>query len=406
MNNHPSKLNKKHAIAIACIVGLGLVAAVLILRPTSPRQHADDHAGHAQEQEQAAATRPQQAPPADKVLLGEAQARAAGIVVATATGAQIKSNLQLPGEIRLDEDRTAHVVPRIAGVVESVAANLGQQVKRGQVLAVIASTVVSEQRSEYLAAQKRAAFARTTYEREKRLWEEKITAEQDYLQAQQALREAEIALSNAQQKLTALGAGMGTPGALNRYELRAPFDGMIIEKHVALGEAVKEDAQVFTLSDLSSVWAEISVAARDLPFVRVGEPAVVKATSFDSSASGSVAHVGALIGEQTRTARARVVLANPQGVWRPGLYVSVQLTAGQSQALVAVPAEAVQTVEGRSVLFVPIAGGFATREVAIGRSDGQQVEIVSGLKQGDAYVAGGGFVLKSELGKSSAEHAH
>ena len=105
-----------------------------------------------------------------KVELSDAQIKAASISIDTAGAARIKSALQLPGEIRLNEDRTSHVVPRIAGVVESVQASLGQAVKKGQVLAVIASPAASEQRSELQTAQKRLALAKTTFEREKRLW--------------------------------------------------------------------------------------------------------------------------------------------------------------------------------------------------------------------------------------------
>ena len=106
----------------------------------------------------------------------------AGLKAAQAGPSVIRSVLQLPGEIRFNEDRTAHVVPRVAGVAESVPANLGQNVKKGQLLAVLSSVAVSEQRSELLGAQKRLALARTTYQREKQLWEEKVSAEQDYLQ--------------------------------------------------------------------------------------------------------------------------------------------------------------------------------------------------------------------------------
>jgi len=164
-----------------------------------------------------------------KVELSDAQIKAASISIDTAGAARIKSALQLPGEIRLNEDRTSHVVPRIAGVVESVQASLGQAVKKGQVLAVIASPAASEQRSELQTAQKRLALAKTTFEREKRLWEQKISAEQDYLQAGQALNEAQVAVANAQQKLSALGLSAGSSGGLNRFELRAPFDGLVIE---------------------------------------------------------------------------------------------------------------------------------------------------------------------------------
>jgi cobalt-zinc-cadmium efflux system membrane fusion protein len=122
------------------------------------------------------------------------------------------------------------VVPRVAGVVEAVPVALGQQVRRGQVLAVISSPTVSEQRAALQAAQARHQLARSTYEREKTLWEEKISPQQDVLQAENALREAEIAVDNARQKLQAVGAG-GTghgTGNLTRFELRAPFDGTVV----------------------------------------------------------------------------------------------------------------------------------------------------------------------------------
>ena len=341
-----------------------------------------------------------------KVELNNEQIKTAGIEIGRSGPARIRSSLQLPGEIRFNEDRTAHVVPRVAGVVESVSANLGQIVKKGQVLAVLASPALSEQRSELMAAQKRLSFARTTYERERKLWEEKISAEQDYLQARQVLREAEIAVANVQQKLTAIGASVDADGSLNRYVLRAPFDGMIVEKHIALGEAVKEDGQVFTISDLSTVWAEISVPAKDLARVRVGEKVTIRASSFDSTATGTVAYVGALIGEQTRTARARVLLSNPHGSWRPGLFVNVEVISNETEVPVAVLSEAIQNMDGKSVVFVRVDGGFVTQPVQTGRSDKAHTEVVSGIKAGASYAAAGSFVLKAEIGKGSAEHAH
>lgn len=341
-----------------------------------------------------------------KVELSDAQIKAASIRIDTAGAARIQSSLQLPGEIRLNEDRTSHVVPRMAGVVESVQASLGQIVKKGQVLAVIASPVASEQRSEWQTAQRRLAVAKTTYEREKRLWEQKISAEQDYQQAGLALHEAEVAATNAQQKLSSLGLTASAPGGLNRLELRAPFDGVVIEKHLTQGEAVKEDAAVFTVSDLSRVWAEINVPAKDLPQVRVGEKVAIQSTAFDAKATGTISFVGALIGEQTRAASARVVLTNPKGAWRPGLFVTVQITASEADVPVAVANEAIQSVDDKPVVFVKVDGGFIAQPVRLGRSDGKRTEVLEGLKAGAAYAAAGSFVVKSELGKASAEHAH
>ena len=344
-----------------------------------------------------------------KIELTNAQIKAAGVTIQTASAARIKSAMTLPGEIRFNEDRTAHVVPRLAGVVEAISANLGQQVKKGQVLAVIASTGLSEQRSELLAAQKRLSLAKTTFEREKKLWEEKISAEQDYLQARQVKSEAEIAVHNAQQKLMALGASpsvSGRSGALNRYEIRAPFDGMVVEKHIALGEAVKEDASIFTISDLSTVWAEIIVPAQDLNVIRVGEKVTIRATVFDSTASGTVSYIGALIGEQTRTAKARVTLLNPQMAWRPGLFINVEIVSSETDVPVAVSSDAVQNVNDKPTIFARVPEGFIAQPVTTGLSDGKIVEIVKGLKPGTQYAAAGSFAIKAELGKGSAEHAH
>ncbi|RSZ39897.1 MULTISPECIES: efflux RND transporter periplasmic adaptor subunit [unclassified Variovorax] len=341
----------------------------------------------------------------EKIAFTDEQIKTSDIAIENAGPARIKLSLQLPGEIKFNEDRTAHVVPRVAGVVDSVSANLGQQVKRGEVLAVLSSPGLSEQRSGLQSAQRRLELARSTYEREKKLWEEKISPQQDYLQAQQAMQEAQIAVANANQKLLALGA---TPGssALGRYELRAPFDGMVVEKHISLGESVGEAVNVFTISDLSTVWAEISVAANNLNLVRIGEQVKIRSSAFDQTATGKVSYVGSLIGAQTRTATARVTLTNPQGIWRPGLFVNVELVASETEAPVTVAADAVQTVEEKPTVFLRVPGGFLPQHVQTGRSDGKRIEIVGGLKPGAAYAASGSFVVKSQQGKSSATHTH
>jgi cobalt-zinc-cadmium efflux system membrane fusion protein len=318
MNTKPSSsplAPRRTLVAIAVILALGALAATLILRSGPPgaakadshghghseaaahadgehhgaaaadgHKHDEGHADdehHEESKSEKSETKPSAKPAAaaeaghdDEGLIAmDAQRmQAAGVRLAQAGPATVRSVLQLPGEIRFNEDRTAHVVPRVAGIAETVPANLGQNVKKGQLLAVLSSAAVSEQRSELLAASKRLELARTTFTREKQLWEEKVSAEQDYLQARQALREAEIAVSNAQQKLAATGAGAGGAGGLNRFELRAPFDGVIVEKHLSVGEAVQDTTQVFTISDLlvnveltaSSQQAPLAVAAQAL----------------------------------------------------------------------------------------------------------------------------------------------
>jgi cobalt-zinc-cadmium efflux system membrane fusion protein len=406
-------LNKKQIRAIAAIIVIGILIGALILLTDRHASTADVHAPgrHAHDEQAERSDDPdahgnEKAAEQSEVVMNNAQIAAAGITLHAADAAVIRNTLTLPGEIRFNQDLTAHVVPRLAGVVQGLPVALGQKVKKGEVLAVIASTVLSEQRSELLAAQKRRALASHVFTREKQLWQEKISAEQDYLQAQQALQEADIAVQNAQQKLAALGADTGALGHFNQYEIRAPFDGIVVEKHIAPGEALKEDANIFTVSDLTSVWAEIAVTAKNLNAVRVGEQVTVRASAFDSAATGTISYVGALLGEQTRSAQARVTLANPQGSWRPGLIVDVDIATHEAQVPLAVAVDAVQEIDGKAVVFVRSERGFSARAVKTARSDGRFIEIVDGLKAGDSYAATGSFVIKSELGKAGAEHSH
>ncbi|WP_409267359.1 efflux RND transporter periplasmic adaptor subunit [Massilia sp. BHUDP2] len=402
-------INQKNIVSILLVLAVGAVLALAIFfwkkdvpakQGAGESEHSEQSAGkstgseegHANEQPGIVEMTPQ-------------QAQLAGITLATASSSSIDVTVTLPGEVRFNEDRTAHIVPRVAGVVETVSATLGQDVTKGQQLAMIASPELAELRGQANAAAKRLELARLTYEREKKLWQDRISAEQDYQQARQAYSESQIELQSARSKLAALGAEPGS-GSANRYVLRAPFTGVVVEKHLSQGEAVKEDANAFLVSDLSSVWVEMAVTAKDLGHVRVGQPVTIRPAGGDTTVAGKVSYVGNLLGEQTRTATARVVIANPGRAWRPGLFVSVELVRGKTEAPVTVLASALQEVEGKQVVFLKAQNGFKAQPVKTGASDGNYVAIAEGITAGTQYVATGSFVVKAEQAKGSAEHGH
>ena len=394
---------RKIALLVAAVAALGLAGLVwtsTLGQAASAPVH-DDHGedSHGHDEEPGGESHGEEA---GKLHLSRAQIEAAGVQLATAGPGELGNVISFPGEIRFDEDRTAHVVPRVPGVVEAVQAELGQAVKRGQVLAVIASQQISDLRSEQQAAQRRLELARLTFQREQQLWQERISAEQDYLQARQALQEAEIAMANARQKVAAVGPA----GAGNRYELRAPFDAVVVEKHLSVGEVVDATSNAFTLSDLNRVWATFAVAPRDLDKVVTGRSVTVSAPDLGARVDGQVNYVGNLLGEQNRAATVRASLANPNGAWRPGLFVNVAVSLERFRAAVVVPESALQTWEEQTVVFARSEEGFEARPVQTGRRDAGQVEITSGLAAGTQVAAAGSFVLKSELGKGSAAHSH
>lgn len=397
-------MDKKLMIVAVATLALGIGIGSQWPSTASIDAHAEEASEHADHAEEGAAAEGEHGEEGHIELSAE-QISAAGIQLAEAKPQSIDLGLPFPGEVRFDEDRTAHVVPRVPGVVETVSVNLGQTVKKGQLLAVIASQQISDQRSEQAAAQRRLTLARTTYEREKKLWQDKISAEQDFLQARQALQEAEIAVSNARQKISVLSGSVVATGG-NRYELRAPFDGVVVEKHLTPGEVVDETTPAFTLSDLSQVWVTFGVSPKDLSKVQVGKAVTVSAAELNAEVVGSVAYVGSLLGEQTRTATVRVTLENPQGSWRPGLFVTALVATESRQVKVAVPETAIQTVEDKPTVFVRTDDGFAARAVELGSRAAGHVEITQGLEPGVQVASSGSFVLKSELGKASAEHSH
>lgn len=415
------KTQQMKVIAVMVALAIGFGGYVVLKDPGGRAQtgeHSED-AGHGNADDHADEKEGPKEQPGDNadghkdehaaagvVRFSDEQVKTAGIIMGTAAAAHLDTFIRMPGQITLNEDRTAHVTPRASGAVEDVDATLGQVVKKGDILAVIASAEIADQRSELAAAEKRLAYARTVYTAEKALWEEKISARQDYLKAEQGLREAEISLQNARQKLQALGAHAGTAGPMNRLQVRAPFGGMIVEKHVALGEVVGADTRIFTVSDLSTVWADVVVPAKDLDIVRVDTEAIIRSVASDTTAPGKVSFVSSLIGEASRSAKARVVLANPQSAWRPGLFVNVDIVIGSAEVPVAVAKEALQTVEGRQVVFKRVAEGFVAQPVSVGRSDGRLVEITAGLKAGDQYAGSGSFAIKAEGAKGDAEHGH
>lgn len=385
-------ITRKQGLGMAALLALGSIAAAALLS-RGPSGMAPPHDGEPEHGSQAPGV----------VRMSGAQQQAAGIVVAAAAAGQLHTSSEFSGEIRFDEERTAHVVPRVAGIAEAVPAALGQTVRAGQVLAVISSGALSDLRSELLGARRRLEAAAATAARERSLREQRISAEQDDLQAQTALREAEIAVDNAHQKLAAIGASAHA-SSLNRYEIRAPFDASVVEKHLSRGEAVREDATIFTLSDLRRVWAEFPVAPADLARLRPGLKAVVSSSAFEEQAVGVISDLGQVFGEQTRTARVRVKLDNPRGLWRPGLFVSVRVQGEPVQVATLLPKSAVQTHENRSVVFKLTPEGFVAVPVTTGRSDQGAVELLSGLQPGDRVATVNAFMLKAELGKAGAAH--
>lgn len=193
--------------------------------------------------------------------------------------------------------------------------------------------------------------------------------------------------------------------SLQTYAVTAPLSGVVIARNANPGEQTG-DKTLFTVADLSTVWVELSLFPRDVAKVRVSQDVRVKSTEAGLETTGKVVYVAPFGRAANQTLTARVLLDNPDRRWAPGLYVTAEVTLAETAAPLAIRNEAVQTLEGRSVVFVRGDEGFAPQEVTLGRSDGEFAEVLSGLNAGDTYAAANSFIIKAELGKGSAEHGH
>ncbi|MCB2141477.1 efflux RND transporter periplasmic adaptor subunit [bacterium] len=378
--------------------------------------HDDEHEedAHAHESETETPEGPDAHTGEQVVSFSPAQLERLGIRVDTATSGTLESYAQFPGEVRLNEDELIHVVPRLSGIVREVRATLGDQVKQGDIMAVLESRDLADLKAEYLAARERVALREATYAREKTLYEKQISPEQDYLEARQAVREAQIGMQAAEQKLHAVGFSENyleslpsQPDAtLTYYNLTAPDDGTVIEKHITRGEVLGETSAPFTIADLSTVWVDLEVYQKDIPRIREGQSVRINMEEGVEPGVGEISYIGPVVGEQTRTALARVVMPNPERRWRAGMFVNGRVAVGTDVAPIVVPKTALQTLEDQQVIFVRGEEGFEPQAVIVGRQDAQQVEIIEGLQRGQRYAATGAFTLKAELAKGSFDDGH
>ncbi|SFF20693.1 efflux RND transporter periplasmic adaptor subunit [Methylobacterium sp. 13MFTsu3.1M2] len=348
------------------------------------------------------------------------QVESQDIGVAKAAGGTLSRHILVPGTVTPDTDRIARVPARVVGTVSEMRKRLGDDVRKGEVVAVLDSREVADAKSDYLTAMVQSELQKINFDRQQRLLASAAASQAAFDNAKAVFQENQLRVDLARQKLSALGLNASevaaaqkrdeaTPNTstLRQYELRAPIAGRIVERKVDVGTAVGKEgdpADVYTVADLSTVWIELAVPTTELAEVREGARVAVKGGG--RSAEGKVVFVSPFLNAETRSARVVVSLPNKDLAWRPGTYVTAEVETATDAVPVRVGKTALQTIEGKRVVFVRTDEGFEKREVELGRSDDDGFEVVSGLKPGEEIAVANTFLLKAELGKSEADHDH
>lgn len=338
-------------------------------------------------------------------------AEANNIEIEKAGPGMLKQKVEAPAQIKIIPDQEAHIHPKISGIVVAACKNLGDPVSAGEVVAILESKEMAEAKASYLTALKKEQLSSTAYEREKKLHEKNISSTQDYNAAENTMEESKIETELCRQKLLSLGLDSDcinhlpndSCDTLRTYEVRSPITGKIIDRRIASGEFITADEEIYSVADLSTVWAEIHIFANDRPFVKQGQPVAIAAND-GKTIKAKVSYLSPIINPETRTSIAYAAIDNRSGYWLPGTYAYATFLTDKTDVALAVKKEAIQNIDGVDTLFVSTDEGFAVRPVTKGRSDDDRCEIVSGLNPGEEYACKNTFLLKADLKKEEAEH--
>jgi membrane fusion protein, heavy metal efflux system len=404
----------------AAVVGLALVtmgagASYLFMRSgaeTPERMDASAVATSATPpsgaQPSSAATARENAPLPDVMVpLSAEAADRAGIVVAPVASGTSAGGIRLPGVVEPNAYREVAVTPLVAGRVTRVSAELGANVRRGQTLAQIYSPELAEAQTKYVSAKAMLEAHDRELQRTQKLVEIGAASRQEMerIHAEHAAQTAAVESARSQLELLGVSASaidaLGSGSKVNATtSVPAPIDGVITERAANVGLNVDQATPLFTVVDLSTVWIIADVYEKDFSRVRVGNDATVTTSAYPGlSLRGRISYIDPQVNPETRTAKVRVEVPNPRGDLRLGMYADVVVTGAPGASVPVVPRSAVQNVGDRTVVYLANPkepGQFTEREVRLGETAGEQVEVTAGLRPGDAVVTEGSFFVRAE----------
>lgn len=368
-------------------------------------EHHDEESGHADHDSGHGADEPH-GTDREVRLSPEAVARA-GIGVAGVERRALTGGIAIPAEIQFEPSSTAHVGPLVPGRITKVAVALGDRVKRGQLLGVLASSNVSEARARLDQARARLSAAEATHRRQQQLKAEGIGAERLLIDAEAQVTELRAEVAGLERQLAVFGSG-----SAGELSLTAPIEGVVVAIHATLGETASPEEPAFIVTDPTKVWVRGNVPELELAQVGLGGAALVRLHAFpELTMPGTITYAAPALDERSRSLPIRVSLATPDPRLKSGLFGSIELLGGTAdERVLVVPANAVATLDGQTVVFVALdePGAFRAETVALGRRAGSWFEVRSGLHEGDRVAVSGAFTLKSTLrrGELAEDHAH
>lgn len=392
-------------VAVIAIVGVAFVAWLLWPRKTGKPVPAPRSVSFEESSPQQGVTSADQ-----RLTLSTAQVQRAGIKIETVgeSPSTEATNQMTTGIVQPNIYKETPVVSLVGGIVRRVTSELGQNVRRGQQVAVIFSNELADAQSKYLTALAALDEHHRHHQRTVKLVEIGAASREELEIANTKLRDAEANVANLRQKLLLLGLSPQRVNSLNssaqvssEVTVPAPSSGTITSRTVNSGEVIEANKELMRVTDLSSVWVVGQVYEKDLAKIHVGSGANITSETYPNSTfRGQVSYVDPKIDQATRTAQVRIELANPGQMFKIGMYVNVGFaTLGTAEkTMPMVPKDAVQTIGNQQFVFLGTekSNEFILRPVRLGPESNGFYPVMEGVNVGDRIVSQGSFLLRAE----------
>jgi membrane fusion protein, heavy metal efflux system len=327
---------------------------------------------------------------------------------------QLLTYREFPATVQANENELAEVTTLIRGRVVKVHVDVGQDVKKGALLALLHSMDLGVAEGDYLKASARLHETELAYARAKELYENKAVSLAELLRREAAMRTAQAEARETKSRLELLGVPPDEIERLDREHtiradvpLRAPFDGRVIMRNITRGEVVETHQKFFTVANLTNVWVVGNVPEKDVRFIRKDQKVDVVLAAYPHAIfSGAITYIGDTLDPATRTMHLRVTAPNPDRLLKPEMFAVIRVYAASNPDELSVPIEAVQNGPAGTMVFVQRGtGGFEARTVTLGDEQGDLVQVLDGVRAGEFVVTKGSFSLKSEMERHKIEPA-
>lgn len=347
------------------------------------------------------------------VMLASAEVvRTVGFEYVQVQPAPLTRSIERNVELAYNANRYARLSSRAGGVIAEVKKDLGERIKKGDVLAVVDSTDLGGAKSDLLQALETMKLWEANAARERELVNKGVGVEREALEAGTKAAESRIAVNRARQRLRNLGLSQEQIARTEQesdtsslLELIAPFDGMVVERNAVIGEIFEPGKPVLSIADIATMWALIDLAEADLSVVATDQQVTLTVDGLPGkSFTGKLAWISTQIDPKTRTLKARVELANSSGLLRANMFGRARINAGVRGQAITIPKEAVQWEGCCNIAFVrsdEAGTTFKPARLHIAYDAGDRYEIAEGLSAGDTVVTKGSYVLKNEILKNA-----